>query len=154
MLVTGLSFPQFLLHLYICSSFRQGQFWMRIFGSRMTTTSLQLMPLSFYWRWTLEVPSSHCRAFYLLRVPYLPGLWYFLEGNQTSHPSRLHFQFIMLVLRTSLLYPTPMTDHVPIYHPPSPTQLSLSICLQWLVIDFFSLPSVIEASPLRILSAF
>ena len=43
--------------------------------------------LSFYWRWTLQVSSSHCRAFHLrsslwvLRVSHLPGLWCILEGS-------------------------------------------------------------------------
>jgi hypothetical protein len=43
------------------------------YGSELLTVGWQPHPLldalSFYWRWALQVPSPHCRAFHLRSVP-------------------------------------------------------------------------------------
>jgi hypothetical protein len=79
--VTG---PQSLLQFCPCNSFRQEQvlasFWLWDDNPIPSPDAL-----SFYWRWTLLVPSRHCWAFiwgislWVLRVSHLPGLWYILE---------------------------------------------------------------------------
>jgi hypothetical protein len=51
--------------------------------------------LSFYWRWTLQVPSPHCKAFHLRSLSLspesllLPGLLNILEGLPTSYLLRM-----------------------------------------------------------------
>jgi hypothetical protein len=53
--VTWPPFPQSLLHICPCSSFRQVQFLVRVFVCKMATPSLTWC-LIFYWKWTLQVP--------------------------------------------------------------------------------------------------
>jgi hypothetical protein len=49
----------------------QEQWWVRVFDCGRATSSLHLMP-SFYWRWTLKVPSPYCRALYPRSFPLSP----------------------------------------------------------------------------------
>jgi hypothetical protein len=62
------SFSSGLLHFSTYSSFSQEQFWVRVFD-----WPWQPIPppdaLSFHWRWTLQVPSPHWRAFHLRSLP-------------------------------------------------------------------------------------
>jgi hypothetical protein len=81
--------------LQICpqTSFRQKQFWVRNFESAFVSACIEWMgALSNYWRWPLQVPSSHCWAFWL-RSPYwvlgashISGVWDFLEGPPSHIP--------------------------------------------------------------------
>ena len=62
--------------------------------------SLPIDALSFYWRWTPQVPSSHCRALHLrslwvLSVSHLPGIWYILEGLPTSYLQKLPVSILL-----------------------------------------------------------
>ena len=62
--VAGPLFCQDLLHFCLFSSFRQRQFWVRVFDCGWQPHP-SLDVLSFCWRWALQVPSPHCRAFHL-----------------------------------------------------------------------------------------
>ena len=94
-------------------------------------THPSLDALSFCWRWTLQVPYSHCRAFYLKSLP--------LSSERVSPPRSLVFSggcpqpptfyfltfpvsFFLLAHRASVLFPHTIPDHVP---SSSPHPLSL-----------------------------
>lgn len=75
---TGPSFPQSLHYFCPCMSFR----WRKDMpGKAILDQSFWLLDgnpfppldtLSFSWRWTLQVPSPHCWAFYLYSLPFSP----------------------------------------------------------------------------------
>jgi hypothetical protein len=59
--VAGPSFPQALLHFHPCSTFRQGQLWVRVLTVGWQP-HLSFDALSLCCRWALQVPSLQCRA--------------------------------------------------------------------------------------------
>ena len=70
-LVIGWPFLECLLHFCPWSSFTQEQFWVKKFEG-------SLVAPSFYcelclWRWSVQVPSPHCWAFWLRLFPLSPG---------------------------------------------------------------------------------
>ena len=79
--------------------------------------------LTFYWRWTLQVPSPHCWAFYLrsllLGPESLSTFRSLVHSIRVSPPPTSQgclFPFFLLALRASLLFP-----HIPDHVPPFPS---------------------------------
>lgn len=59
-----------LFSIFVSSVLLQKLFWVRIFDCWMAIPSVHLM-LSFYWRWTLWVSSTHCTVFHLRSLPLI-----------------------------------------------------------------------------------
>ena len=115
--------------------------------------------LSSCWRWALQVPSPHCRAFHLRSLPLSPeslspprSLVHSGGSPQPFTSQGYLFPFFLLALRASVLFPHPIAGQVPLSSPHfSPTPSTFpprSLPPSPLVIAFFSLPSGTEASSL------
>ena len=99
-------------------------------GSEFLTVEWQPHPLldvlSFYWRWTLQVPSPYCRAFHLRSLPLssvslsAPRSLVHSGGSLHLLPSRVAFLHSLLDLRASVLFSYPITGHTPLFPSLSP----------------------------------
>jgi hypothetical protein len=117
----------------------------KYFGLWHGNPILPLDALTFYWRWTLQVPFPHCRAFHLRYLPLssksisLPR--FLLQSRGSPHlppPEVAYFHSFCWPsgLHSCFLPPTP--DHVPLF--PSPSSLPLrSLPPSAPLIAFFSL---------------
>ena len=129
--VTGPPFPLFSI-FFPCSSFRQEIFWVRVFDYGMATPSLTWCR-SFFRRYSLQVPSKHCRAFHLQSLPLS-------RECLSPHRSLVHFRgggppltsyLPKLYISICSAYPwgftsgspQPVPDHVPLLLCPSPSSL-------------------------------
>ena len=131
--VTGWAFLQALLHFCPCRSFRQEQFWVKFSEDRWVAPSL-------HWRWSLQVPSPYCWAFWLRSSP--------LSLRSLLHPSSLVFSrgspdpdptpqsCIFLLAPWASLLSNPILDPVP--HFPSLSHLH---CFPSASHDYFVPPS-------------
>jgi hypothetical protein len=151
--IAGHSFSQAPLHFHPCSCFRQELIWVK-----GLTVEWHPPPshdaLYFCWRWTLQVPSSQCRAFHLRTLPLSPenlstprSLVHSGGSPQPPTSQSCLFPFFLLALRAPVIFPHPIPDQVPLFSQPTFPPRSLPPFL--LVIFFLSLPSGIEASSLR-----
>jgi len=127
--VAGPSIPQPLLHFPPYISFRQEELCVRALTAGYQH-HLSLDALSFCWRWYQQVPSPHCRAFYLGSPSLSPeglslpkSLVHSSVSFQPLSSQGYLFLFFLLVFRASVLFPHPIPDHVPLS--PHPHSLSL-----------------------------
>ena len=132
------------------------QFWIRVFDCGMATPPLHRDVLSFYWRWALQVPSPHCRAFHLRSLPLspeslsLPRSLVHPRGSPTSHLPRLPVSILSAGpqgFSPVLLHSRPpISDHVPLFPSLSPFHPRSLSPFPTPLIAFFSFPSGMEAS--------
>ena len=121
--------------------------------------------LSFSWRWVLQVPSLHCRAFHLRSLPLNPeslsppkSLVHILEGPTNLLPPKVNCFLILLILRASVLFAEPIPDHVPLFIPyplslPGPSLLPAS-CGCFLLPHLPSETEVSSLASFRLLTFF
>ena len=108
--------------------------------------------LSFYWRWTLWLPSLHWWGFYLRSCPLIPERLsplrsFVLSTRSPLPPSEVACFHSFCWPSELLLFPYPKPDHVPLFHSPSSLPLrSPPLCASYG--DCFLLPTETEASSL------
>ena len=122
-----------------CNSFRQEQFWVRIFDCNGNFIP-PIHSLSFYWRWILQVLSPHYWAFHLRSHPLvhedllLSKSLVLSRGYSTSNPLRLHISICSAGPQgfSPVSLPPPYLIIFLFFPPPSlpsPTQIPPSLCL-------------------------
>ena len=117
-----------------------------------------LNALSFYWRWTLQVPSPHCWAFHLKSLTLSPesfspskSLVHSTVSPHLPPPKIAYFHSFCRPSGLHSCFPTPSPQYLITFSFPPllfPTQVPPSLYPPIPVIAFFSLPSRIEVSSL------
>jgi hypothetical protein len=104
--------------------------WCSVFLMEVGSISSFSLLWAFHLRSLLLNPAS---------LSYLPGLWCILEGySQTPNSWGCLFPLSLLALRASVLFPHPVTDHVPFSAPHSPAHFPSQVPPSLpLVIAFF-----------------
>ena len=100
----------FFVFVFVCLCLRQKQLWVRVFDCGITIPSLHWMTCISTGGGLYDFPLSTGEDFtkippLILRVSYLQGLLYFLQGTPPPTHRGCIFPFILLALRAFLLSP-------------------------------------------------
>ena len=121
--MSGWPFLQSMLHFYLCNFFRQAQFWAKNF-KKVGGPMSQLVAISIYWRWSLQVSPLYCWAFQIrssllspgsLSHPKVSGIFQRLFN---PYPKKLHIS-IYCPVYLDFFYVSPISNTAPSFPSPS-----------------------------------